>query len=83
MSPFEKEEAEMEKYIGMKDDSMFRKSSRSFPYLFQNHCVEVALDGETINIRDSKHPDGSQLSFNHCEWRAFIEGVKAGEFDLP
>jgi Domain of unknown function (DUF397) len=34
-----------------------------------------------ILVRDSKSPNLA-LSFTAEEWRAFVEGVKAGEFDL-
>jgi hypothetical protein len=39
-------------------------------------------DGE-VHVRDSKRPDGPVLSFTPSEWRAFVTGVKSGEFDLP
>ena len=46
-------------------------------------CVEVtqALDA-AVAVRDSKDPDGPRLLFVPDEWRAFVAGVKAGEFDL-
>lgn len=44
-------------------------------------CVEVQL-GDQILIRDSKDPRSPMLSYSRDEWRAFIEGVRAGEFDL-
>ena len=34
-----------------------------------------------ILMRDSKNPDGPVLAFTEAEWRAFIAGVKDGEFD--
>lgn len=51
-------------------------------------CVLVApfveADGTTrVHVRDSKEgDDGTRLSYTSDEWRAFVEGVKAGEFDL-
>jgi hypothetical protein len=44
-------------------------------------CVEVALVGETIAVRDTKDRDGATLYFTRGEMGAFIEGAKAGEFD--
>jgi hypothetical protein len=45
-------------------------------------CVEVAMDlPEMIAVRDSKDPDGPKLLFTCDEWKAFIGGVKMGEFD--
>ncbi|GAA3842536.1 hypothetical protein GCM10022226_76560 [Sphaerisporangium flaviroseum] len=58
------------------------------------NCVEVAeLTGvsdapghkaehaELIAVRDSKDPDGPKLFFTPAEWDAFLQGVKASEFD--
>ena len=45
-------------------------------------CVEVALTPTVIGVRDTKDRDAAELRFNAQEWRAFIEGVKRGEFDL-
>jgi hypothetical protein len=47
------------------------------------NCVEVAanLPG-VIAIRDSKDPHGSTLVCTRQDWRAFISGAKAGQFDL-
>lgn len=46
-------------------------------------CVEVgrADDGSWI-VRDSKDADrATALRFTPEEWTAFVQGVKAGEFD--
>jgi Domain of unknown function (DUF397) len=45
------------------------------------NCVEVALDA-VISVRHSTRRDGATLTFTPAEWEAFIQGVKAGEFDL-
>jgi uncharacterized protein DUF397 len=37
--------------------------------------------GRLILMRDGKNPDGPVLAFTEAEWRAFIAGVKDGEFD--
>ena len=44
-------------------------------------CVEVKT-GEEISIRSSKHPNGIVVNYDRDEWRAFVEAVKAGEFDV-
>lgn len=45
------------------------------------HCVEVAFVGQATAVRDSKNPDGGIQLYTPDEWSAFLEGVKAGEFD--
>jgi len=40
-----------------------------------------AGSGRLILMRDSKNPDGPVLALTEAEWRAFIAGVKDGEFD--
>jgi Domain of unknown function (DUF397) len=48
-----------------------------------SNCVEVAVGGETVYVRDSKAvPEGPMLAFTRKEWDAFITGVQAGEFTL-
>jgi hypothetical protein len=43
--------------------------------------VEVTVvDGE-VTLRDSKQPSGPLLRYTPAEWRAFLDGVKKGEFD--
>jgi hypothetical protein len=47
-------------------------------------CVEVGLtpDGPVV-VRDSKDPERrTSLVFTPDEWRAFVAGVRNGEFDL-
>lgn len=49
-----------------------------------NNCVEIytsPLDGAVL-VRDSKNARiGAYLAFTRDEWVAFVQGVKAGEFD--
>lgn len=48
---------------------------------YNGNCVEVAgLTGDTIRVRDSKHPRAGVLNFTPGEWDAFIGGVHNGEF---
>ena len=47
-------------------------------------CVQVAhLPGGMVAIRDSKDTTRPAHVFDREEWAAFIDGVKAGDFDLP
>jgi hypothetical protein len=56
----------------------WRKSSHSN----LNGCVEVVVvDGE-VAVRNSRDPQGPVLEFTADEWRAFLDGVRDGEFDL-
>ena len=48
-----------------------------------NGCVEVAVVGDRIAVRDSKQQGrGPVLEFTAAEWDAFLGGVRGGEFDL-
>lgn len=45
-------------------------------------CVEVAQSAGLIGVRDSKaHGSGPILEFTEAEWRAFMGGVRDGEFE--
>jgi hypothetical protein len=60
-------------------DGRWVKSSLSFS---NGACVEVAnLPGGAIGVRDSKDAEGPVLRFTPDEWRAFLGGVRSGEFD--
>ena len=59
--------------------SEWRKSSASSS---NANCVEVRGQGEAVDVRDSKNPDGPVLSFGSGEWATFVAGIKLGEFDL-
>jgi len=57
----------------------WRKSSASG----NGDCVEVAFNDGHVLVRDSKDPHSPALSFTRSEWRAFLTGVRDGEFDQP
>jgi hypothetical protein len=44
-------------------------------------CVEFAVVGDVIGVRDSKVPDGPILQFSRAEIGAMLAGAKKGEFD--
>lgn len=49
-----------------------------------NNCVEVLAtsNAEIVFVRNSKTPTAGLTQFSRAEWQAFIDGAKAGEFDL-
>jgi len=60
-------------------DLSWVKSSLSFA---NGNCVEVAdLPSGGVGVRDSKDAEGPFLRFTPDEWRAFLGGVRNGEFD--
>lgn len=61
-------------------DADFKKST--FSHGGKKVCVQVAIKPEGIGVRDSKDFQKTTLQFTQPEWKAFIDGVKAGEFDL-
>jgi Domain of unknown function (DUF397) len=57
----------------------WRKSRRSTA---QGECVQTGrLPGGGVAVRNSRHPDGPALLFTDAELRAFLRGVKHGDFD--
>jgi hypothetical protein len=56
----------------------WRKSSKCAA----TECVEIARDDQDmILLRDSKSPEMLVLRYTREEFRAFLDGAKAGEFD--
>jgi uncharacterized protein DUF397 len=45
-------------------------------------CAEVAFDGPDTLLRATENPD-HVLRFGREAWRAFMDGTRSGEFDLP
>jgi hypothetical protein len=43
-------------------------------------CVEVASQTGVVAVRDSKDPDGAPLILTPDTWRAFLAGVRAGQY---
>jgi hypothetical protein len=60
------------------DDLAWRKSSFSG----MNGCIEVAPMGAgKLAWRDSKNPGEGFFVYDAHEWRSFLKGIRAGEFD--
>lgn len=60
--------------------NQWKKSTRSGAY--SDMCVEVCQDGDTVQTRNSKNTDAGTVTSTAGEWAAFIEGAKAGEFNI-
>lgn len=59
------------------NDVIWVKSS----FCDSGNCVEVTRGSVWIHVRWSED-DETELKFTPKEWRLFVAGVKAGEFDL-
>ena len=60
-------------------DHNWRRSDRGDD---RGQSVEVRRVDDTIQVRDSRDPEGAVLTFTFAEWDAFTGGAKDGEFDL-
>lgn len=47
------------------------------------NCVEIAISGESVHVRNARDRGGPVLTFRYHEWAAFLAGVHGGEFELP
>jgi len=45
-------------------------------------CVEVAIEPDSVYVRNSRNPGQEPLIFDHAEWNAFILSVRNNEFDV-
>ena len=66
----------MKEYELVTPTAPWRRSS----FCSAGNCVEVAPAGAGVAVRDTKSSSGL-LFYTRDEWRAFIDGAKAGEFD--
>ncbi|WP_253771328.1 DUF397 domain-containing protein [Goodfellowiella coeruleoviolacea] len=55
---------------------VWRKSSRSNGGN-KGACVEVAVVGPAVAVRDSKNPGAGVLAFPAAQWSAFLHSVRA------
>ncbi len=47
----------------------------------ESMCVELRRNGNAIELRNSKNPQGAILRCTTSELAAWIDGAKNGEFD--
>ena len=43
----------------------------------------MCISADHVHVRDTKNRQETSLTFTHAEWRAFVSGVRLGEFDVP
>jgi hypothetical protein len=48
----------------------------------ETECVEARIMNSTVQVRNSREPQGPILVFTFEEWQAFLEGVARDEFAL-
>jgi hypothetical protein len=54
-------------------DEQWRKTKRSGGS--SGNCVEARHNGPTVEVRDSKDPNGPTLSFAPAAWREFLASL--------
>jgi hypothetical protein len=42
-------------------------------------CLEIAVQGGVIAVRDSRNPEGPVLRFSAERWQEFVGGIKSGQ----
>ncbi|MFI5959748.1 DUF397 domain-containing protein [Cryptosporangium sp. NPDC051539] len=56
----------------------WRKSSSSV----DQGCVEIAVHGAHVMVRDSKSPSATVLGVNRRQWLEFLDAVRTDEWQL-
>jgi hypothetical protein len=64
----------------MPDCHTFTLSWRKSSYSASGDCVEVAISGDSVWVRDSKRRESPTLEFPSSEWHAFLTGIRDGRF---
>ena len=59
-------------------DTPWTKATRSGT---QGQCVEMRRRAGSVEVRDSKDPDGAVLRFTASEFAAWVGGAGRAEFD--
>ena len=60
----------------------FKCSSTTPRHPRPEFCVAVKMTETEVMVRNTKDTNKTTLTFNHGEWKSFLQGVKLGEFDL-
>lgn len=56
-------------------DALVRWKTASFSGAGHD-CVEVAVQGELVEVRDSKDRGGPVLTFSRRQWDVFVNGLR-------
>jgi hypothetical protein len=64
------------------EDGFFTSMTTKRKGIWGFFCVSVKISDDKVQVRDTKDPSKTTLTFNRGEWLAFLKGVRAGEFDL-
>lgn len=64
----------MEKAVD--DASLWRRST----YCADSTCVEIAVAGDEMFMRDSKNKSQPFIRFDQTAWQQFVQGINNGEF---
>ncbi|GAB3248510.1 DUF397 domain-containing protein [Kineosporia babensis] len=62
----------------MEREKIWHKSTFSA----EENCVEVLVEPERVLVRHTRDRLGPVLSFSTAEWQAFLQGVKADQFEV-
>jgi hypothetical protein len=63
-------------WIRFPAQSVWQKAS----FCQTGECAEVAKKDDVVLMRNSTNPR-CVVSYSNAEWDAFVQGIKAGEFD--
>lgn len=66
--------------MGIKKDKLENGDFRKSSFCTWKECLAVAIDRDSVTVKDTK--TDSTLLFTKDEWRSFIAGVKANEFNV-
>lgn len=47
-----------------------------------NTCVETMFTAEAVLVRNNLRPEAGTAVFTHDEWRAFVAGVRDGDYEV-
>jgi hypothetical protein len=64
-------------YSGYNGDCVQARWRKASASASNGHCAQVRMANGTVQVRDSKNPDGGMLKFTRAEWESFTAGLRA------